>query len=150
MFAWAALAQGLMRARLVIPADPRADLPTRGREAREQVLPDALFFHAPAKALDDPVLLGCIMPRSLDRSDQRAWELVGLYLIRVRRFYEAIAVFEELYRRLLEYQTANVVRVHKGVQAGRNDPAAGIRSLIHVQCRLPAPRSPQKPNVRPW
>ena len=55
------------------------------------------------------------MPRSLERSDQRAWELVGLHLIRVRQFYEAIAVFEELYRRLLEYQTANVVRVHKGV-----------------------------------
>jgi len=47
MFAWAALAQGLMRARLVIPADPRADLPARGSEAREQVLPDAFFFHAP-------------------------------------------------------------------------------------------------------
>jgi restriction endonuclease len=55
------------------------------------------------------------LPRGLERRDQRAWELAGLHLgIRQRRFYEAILIFEEWYRRLLEYQTEKGVRVHKG------------------------------------
>jgi len=44
MFAQAPLTERLVRARLVVPADPRSDGPTRRREAREQVLPVAFFF----------------------------------------------------------------------------------------------------------
>jgi hypothetical protein len=58
MFAWAPKAQGLMRAHLLVPADPRGDAPARRPEAREQGLPGALFFKAPEEALDDAVLLG--------------------------------------------------------------------------------------------
>lgn len=54
------------------------------------------------------------LPRGLERRDQRAWELSGLHLVRLRRFHEAILIFEEWYRRLLEHQAVKGVRVHKG------------------------------------
>src|SRR5712691_4472879 len=55
------------------------------------------------------------MPRSLERSEKRACELVVLQLSRVRLVYDAMSVFEERYRRFLDYQTANVCRGHKVV-----------------------------------
>jgi hypothetical protein len=55
------------------------------------------------------------LPQGLSRADQRAWELSGLHLIRGRRFYEAIAVFEGLYQKLLEHQVSTTKRVHKGM-----------------------------------
>src|SRR5215813_14283293 len=59
-FARASIAQRLVRARLVVPADPRPQLAPSVLEAEEVVLPDTFLLRAAEKALDDPVLLGRI------------------------------------------------------------------------------------------
>src|SRR5689334_16930103 len=46
-----------MRTPLVVPSDPSSHGAPRLDEAREAVLPDALFLQAPEEALDHPVLL---------------------------------------------------------------------------------------------
>src|SRR4029434_8012531 len=56
-FARAPIAQCLVRALLVVPTDPRAQLSPGVLEADEAVLPDALLFQAAEEALDHPVLL---------------------------------------------------------------------------------------------
>src|SRR5215831_7269298 len=53
----APIAQRLVRARVVVPVDPRPQLPPGVLVADEVVLPDALFLEAAEEALDDPVLL---------------------------------------------------------------------------------------------
>src|SRR5438132_976294 len=55
------------------------------------------------------------LPQGFERKDQRAWELTGMHLSRSRRLYEAIAVFEKLYDRLLDQQTVTRKRMHKGM-----------------------------------
>lgn len=54
------------------------------------------------------------LPRGLRKNDQRSWELVGLHLSRNRRFYEALAIFEEWYRNVSEHQAKTKEHVHKG------------------------------------
>src|SRR5262245_66614348 len=56
-FARAPIAQRLVRALLVVPADPRAQLAPRVVEAGEVVLPDAFLLQTAEEALDDAVLL---------------------------------------------------------------------------------------------
>jgi len=55
------------------------------------------------------------LPQGFERKDHRAWELVGLHLSRSRRFYDAIAVFEKLYDRMLDRQRVTGQRMHKGM-----------------------------------
>src|SRR5262245_10641367 len=56
-FSRAPIAQRLVRAPLVVPADPRRELAPSVLEADEVVLPDTFLFHAAEEPLDDPVLL---------------------------------------------------------------------------------------------
>ena len=57
-FSRASIAQRLVRACLVVPADPGTQLAPSVLEAEEVVLPDTFLLRAAEKALDDPVLLG--------------------------------------------------------------------------------------------
>src|SRR5215472_3261087 len=59
-FPRAPIAQRLVRARLVVPVDPRPQLPPGLLVTDEVVLPDALFLETAEEALDDPVLLRCV------------------------------------------------------------------------------------------
>jgi hypothetical protein len=54
------------------------------------------------------------LPRGLGKEEQRAWELTGLHLSRVRRFHEALAIFETWYRNVVEHQAKTEGRLHKG------------------------------------
>jgi hypothetical protein len=54
----ASIAQRLVRALLVVPADPRTQLASGVLEADEAVLSDAFLLQAAEEALDHPVLLG--------------------------------------------------------------------------------------------
>src|SRR6266581_4999483 len=56
----APIAQRLVRALLVVPADPRTQLAPGVFEADEVVLPDAFLLQAAEEALDDSILLGRI------------------------------------------------------------------------------------------
>src|SRR5215813_2716972 len=53
----ASIAQRLVRAHLVVPADPGTQLAPGVLEADEVVLPDTFLLHAAEEPLDDPVLL---------------------------------------------------------------------------------------------
>ena len=57
-FMRAPITQRLMRARVVVPADPAHQLPASVLEADEVVLPDAFLLQASEEALDDAILLG--------------------------------------------------------------------------------------------
>src|SRR5215831_7162671 len=65
-FSRASIAQRLVRACLVVPADPGTQLAPSVLEAEEVVLPDTFLLHGAEEPLDDPVLLrrvgGCSAP----------------------------------------------------------------------------------------
>ncbi|SRR6266481_10081086 len=77
-FAWAPIAQRLVRAHLVVPVDPRAQLAPGVLEAGEVMLPDTFLLHAAEEALDDPVLLrrvgGCCGGPHSPKSNCRSFD----------------------------------------------------------------------------
>ena len=53
---WASIAQGLMRALLVVPLHPVSDDASCLVKRLERLLPDALFFETAEEPFDDPIL----------------------------------------------------------------------------------------------
>jgi len=46
---------------------------------------------------------------------QRIWELIGLYYLNLKRYWEALEIFYSLYEYMLEAQLENLKWVHKGM-----------------------------------
>src|SRR5262249_11159768 len=45
----------------------------------------------------------------------RLWERVGCFFLKLGRYFDAIAVFDALYRHMLRYQNENGKWLHKGM-----------------------------------
>jgi hypothetical protein len=87
-----------------------------------------------------------------DKSPQRIWELTGLFFLYQNRLYEAIAVFESLYRHMLCYQCAEKRRTQKGMPLcwisdaflRLSYPIHSKRYLMYTLCEDAAEYGPEK------
>lgn len=87
-----------------------------------------------------------------DGSPQRIWEVTGVFFLIQNRFYDAIAIFDSLYRHMLRYQSEARRWTHKGMPLvyiseaffRLRYPVHSMRYLMYTLCEDAAGYGPKK------
>src|SRR2546426_3024510 len=90
----------------------------------------------------NPAAIGLLPAGAHTTPARRAWELVGFSYLGQSRYFEALPIFDALYKHMLLYQQQAGARIHKGMplvwisdcHAGLNHPVLAKRYLMLTLC----------------